>query len=152
MIHRITPVNDVGPQCARLPPRDITLPRARGASDCIWVARILANKRLFGVLAGRCRLQTLYRFIHNEIWAGFRGTSWPNKRPLRKTRLGGRPDGRICMKHTSVFAPAQLRQKIVHMEERLINRLLLTNHERFGCTEKDATAPLGDNSCVDPTI
>jgi len=29
MIHRITPVNDVGPQCARLPPRDITLPRAR---------------------------------------------------------------------------------------------------------------------------
>jgi len=42
--------------------------------------------------------------------------------------------------------------EIVHIGERLMNRLLLTNHERFGCMEKDAAAPLGDNSCVDPTI
>ena len=42
--------------------------------------------------------------------------------------------------------------EIVHMGERLINPLLLTNHKRFGCMEKDTTATLGDNSCVDPTI
>ena len=61
-------MNDVGSRCARFLPRDITLPRAREASDCIWVSPDFGEmKRLFGGFAGRYRLQTLYRFIHNEI-------------------------------------------------------------------------------------
>ena len=40
---------------------------AREASDCIWVAQGLVNKRLFEGFAGRYRLPTLYRFIPNEI-------------------------------------------------------------------------------------
>jgi|KBSMisStandDraft_5_1062788.scaffolds.fasta_scaffold25995_5 hypothetical protein len=122
MIHRITPVNDVGPQCARLPPRDITLPRAREASDCIWVARI----------SGHIMVEQ---------------TSVAKDKAWGKARRQNMHETQFCL-----CASATKTENIVHMEERLINRLLLTNHERFGCTEKDATAPLGDNSCVDPTI